>query len=89
MEARGILKVYADALGARAHLLDAVHPLGPESRALVEAVEAYHVAADALVSHATSERERTARRRCAAGSATPSGRANWPGSRCPRADPFA
>jgi hypothetical protein len=57
MEARGILKVYADALGARAHLLAHAPGGGPESRALVEAVEAYHVAADALVSHATTERE--------------------------------
>lgn len=57
MEARGILKVYADALGARARRLADAPGGGPESRALVEAVEAYHVAADTLVSHATTERE--------------------------------
>jgi len=57
MESRGILKVYADALGARARLLAGTDVSGPESRALVEAVEAYHVAADALVDHATTERE--------------------------------
>jgi hypothetical protein len=57
MESRGILKVYADALGARARLLAVAPGAGPESRALVEAVEAYHVAADALVDHATSEGE--------------------------------
>lgn len=57
MEARGILKVYADALGARARVLAGATGDGRESRALVDAVEAYHVAADALVDHATSERE--------------------------------
>ena len=57
MEARGLLKIYADALGARARMLGAVATLDPEAHGLVEAVEAYHVAADALIDHATSEGE--------------------------------
>jgi len=57
MEARGLLKVYADALGARARLLAAVRTDDPEAHGLVEAVEAYHVAADALITHATTESE--------------------------------
>ncbi len=57
MEARGILKVYADALGVRAQLLAGIPNPAAEWQALVEAVEAYHTAADALVSHATTEPE--------------------------------
>lgn len=57
MEARGLLKIYADALGARARMLGGVATQDPEARGLREAVEAYHVAADALIVHATSEGE--------------------------------
>ncbi len=57
MESRGLLKVYADALGARARLLSAVRTDDPEAHGLVEAVEAYHAAADALIIHATTEPE--------------------------------
>jgi hypothetical protein len=55
MEARGILKVYADALGVRASMLARHARLTREAQALVEAVDAYHVAADALVDHALTE----------------------------------
>jgi hypothetical protein len=57
MEARGLLKVYADALGSRGRMLAAAPSADAESRGLIEAVAAYHVAADALVDHATTERE--------------------------------
>jgi len=91
MEARGILKVYADALGARARVL-AQTPggTGPESRGLVEAVEAYHVAADALVSHATTEgelEEGAASLRSGFGDAERAG--DLAGLVLPASDPFA
>jgi hypothetical protein len=57
MEARGLLKVYADALGARGDMLTARRSADAESRGLIEAVVAYHVAADAQVDHATTERD--------------------------------
>jgi len=90
MEARGILKVYADALGARARLLAQSHGGGAEPRALVEAVEAYHVAADTLISHATTERELedgAASLRNGLGDAERAG--ELAGLALPAADPFA
>ena len=57
MEVRGVLTVYADALGVRAALLAARRGQTIEARALVEAVDAYHLAAAALVDHAMTEAE--------------------------------
>jgi hypothetical protein len=90
MEARGILKVYADALGARAQLLGGLSNPGAEWRALAEAVEAHHIAADALVSHATTEpelKDAAASLRSGFGDAERAG--ELVGIRLPAADPFA
>jgi hypothetical protein len=57
MELRGILKVYVDALGARAVVLATRANQTTAARALVEAVHAYHVAALALVDHGLTEPE--------------------------------
>lgn len=90
IEARGILAVYADALGARAAVLGRMPGQTSEVRAIIEAVDAHHVAAAALIGHAMTEqdlKEGAASLRAGFGEAEHAGRIL--GVDMPAADPFA